>query len=290
MRDTYYISLSIYRVYLAFHIFKKYLFYFFEKELVYGVNSFYDFHPDPIFAYLNIKTDIFYQNINFILTTVLILCVLYGFGIGKNLTCVFLFFTVEILQRLNGIVLNGGDNLLKFILLYMCFANSFKFLTLAQSNQSIIKEHNLLTKLSLLSIKIHLCLVYFISAIFKINTKMWFAGIANYYILNLERFMGTKYNTILSQSTFFVTLSTYFTLFWELSFPFLVWFKKVKLPFLILGVLLHLGIYVFMMIHDFEILFIATYILFFNDKELKKIKNFTITKILKRNVPERLHN
>jgi len=50
---------------------------------------------------------------------------------------------------------------------------------------------------------------------------------------------------------------------------------------MLIDVLLHLGIYIFFMIHDFEILFIATYILFFTDKELLQFKLFIYNKTKK---------
>jgi len=48
-----------------------------------------------------------------------------------------------------------------------------------------------------------------------------------------------------------------------------------------MGVLLHLAIYIFFMIHDFEILFIATYIIFFTDRELLQFKTLIINKTKK---------
>ena len=119
----------------------------------------------------------------------------------------------------------------------------------------------------------HLCLIYFISAIHKIHADVWFNGVATYYTFASERFGGTKYNKYLVQSGVFVTVTTYFTLLWELSFCFLVWVKKVRIYLLLGGALLHLGIYVFMMIHDFQILYIMVYGFFFTDDELKSYYN-----------------
>jgi len=106
-------------------------------------------------------------------------------------------------------------------------------------------------------------------------------GVANYYILNLDRFKGTSSSKYISKNYIFVTLSTYVTMFWELSFPYLIWTKKLKITLIAIGVLLHLAIYIFFMIHDFEILFIATYILFFTDRELLQFKSFIINKTKK---------
>ncbi len=111
----------------------------------------------------------------------------------------------------------------------------------------------------------------------KIHSDVWFNGVANYYILNLERFCSPL-NIYFSKNTFFIATSTYFTLFFELLFPFLVWFKLWRNTFLISGILLHLGIYFFMLIYDFEILFIMTYGFFLTNSEWEKIINWVRTK------------
>ena len=38
------------------------------------------------------------------------------------------------------------------------------------------------------SICLHLCFIYFISAIHKIHADVWFNGVATYYTFNIERF------------------------------------------------------------------------------------------------------
>ena len=274
MNKKYYIATSLFRLYLAFHIFKKYLLYFFQKELLYGNKTFIHLNNDLLLSFLNIDISTLREFSGLLLSLTLLFSLFFGMGIGRNWSCLILFILVEIIQRINGVILNGGDNYLKFILLYMCFVDSYGYFTLFKSKTRVNKKHGTLTYLGLLSIKIHLCVIYFVSAIYKINAKVWFTGVANYYIFNLERFMGTSLNFILSKNSYFVTLSTYLTLFWELSFSYLIWLRKTKIFILVMGVFIHLGIYVFMMIHDFEILFIAVYILFFTDSELLKTYHY----------------
>jgi hypothetical protein len=56
---------------------------------------------------------------------------------------------------------------------------------------------------------------------------------------------------------------------WELYFPVLVWSRRTRLPMLVFGVLMHLGIAVTMMLYDFEMLFIATYGFFFKNRDFR---------------------
>lgn len=159
----------------------------------------------------------------------------------------------------------------------MTFINSYTYYSYKKSlkNNSL---SNFVSNIAVLIAKIHLCIIYFTSAIFKLNSKVWFTGVANYYILNLERFKGSSLNSYLSNNYIFVTLTTYSTLFWELSFPFLIWVKETKIYIVVIGILIHISILYFMMIHDFEILYIISYILFFNDKELSQFKGWILKK------------
>ena len=110
----------------------------------------------------------------------------------------------------------------------------------------------------------------------------------NYYIFNNERFSNVLSYYKVFNNYILITLSTYLAIIWELSFSFLIWSKKYKYYILLLGLTIHLGIYFVMMIHDFEILFLSTYILFFSDEELLIFRNKFINKI--EYVQERLLN
>lgn len=271
-RETFKISSAIFRIYVAFHILKKYIFYFFNKEMLFGNDSFIAHHDDFLIKMLGLNTVLIRDNIGVLITIILLLSLLLAFGIGKKLTCILLFIAIELIQRLNGLILNGGDNLLKFILLYMCFINSYDYLVTKISKNT--KLSIFISNLAILCIKIHLCLIYFISAISKIHSDVWFNGIANYYILAVERFSTIADDDLFINKNYIaITFTTYITLFWELSFPYLIWIKKFKNLFIFIGILIHLSIYKFMMIHDFEILFISTYVLFYNDNEIKDYYN-----------------
>ena len=108
------IYLSIFRMYVAFHILKKILLQWnitdilYQKTLVATTSTSY-------FGYLNL--DYFRNHLNITVYIFMILAVLYAFGIGKQITGILLFTGVQIFQRMNEFILNGGDNLLVFLLL-----------------------------------------------------------------------------------------------------------------------------------------------------------------------------
>jgi hypothetical protein len=57
-------------------------------------------------------------------------------------------------------------------------------------------------------------------------------------------------------------------LFWEIYFPVLVWQPKVRKPMLFFGVLLHIGIFLFMNLPSFGFMMISLYVLFLKKAEL----------------------
>jgi hypothetical protein len=256
---------AICRVFICLHILKKLFLQRGFFDILYRGNSF--FVPDNSeFEIFGINGDFIRQHFNIYIFLYLTLIILYLFGIGRNLTALGVFICLEIQQRLCHTVLNGGDNLFKFVVLYMVFINSYEYFVIKKSAKIKSGLSNLVSNLAAYSICIHLCLVYFISAIHKIHADVWFNGVANYYILSSERFRGTPYNTSLARSGLFVTLTTYFTILVELFYPVLIWLKKTRILMIIAALVLHIGIYIFMMIYDFQIVFMVIQGFFIPDK------------------------
>lgn len=246
---------SFFRIFISIHLIKDLIISWTYKDLLYQSNGFYIQNNSYLLDFFGIQTSFIRENFSLFYFFYMLLIILYFFGIGKNITALVLFVFYEFLQSLCPIILNGGDNLLKFIMLYMIFINSYKYFSINKSNNST-PLNNLITNLAGYSICIHLCLAYFFSAIHKIHADVWFNGIATYYTLSLERFRGTSFNLDLAKNGFLVTISTYITILIELSYPFLIWFKRTKLLMIISAILLHVSIYVLMMIYDFQLVFI----------------------------------
>jgi hypothetical protein len=194
--------------------------------------------------------------------------VLLLFGVGKNFTALVVFLMYDITQKLCPQILNGGDNFLRFILLYLVFGDSFRYFSISRYESTrFYKLRCLASNLAGISICMHLCLIYFISAIHKIHADVWFNGIATYYTFNLERFNGTPFNSSLAGNAVFVVFTTYGTLLLELLYPILIWNNALKKYLVPSAVLLHAGIGIFMMLYDFQLIFIAVQGFFFTNQQ-----------------------
>lgn len=272
------LNLSLLRIVLCLILLKKIFFQLPYVDLIYrGSDFLVPINKTFQFYFFEIDLSFIREHIAIFIGCYVILIILYLFGVGKNLTAFFVFVFYVITQRLCPQILNGGDNLLYFVLLYLAFANSYNFFSISKSKRNNLTS-TLLSNLSSLSICIHFCLIYFVSAMHKINANVWFHGVANYYIFSLERFQGTSLNLTLAKNSFFVTISTYFTLLIELFYPILVWFKPTKNIMILSAVLLHMGIFIFMMLYDFQVIFITIQLLFLDEgfliKHYEKIKIF----------------
>jgi hypothetical protein len=151
--------------------------------------------------------------------------------------------------------LTGGDYLLNQFLLFNCFLAFEK-----NKNNFKIALHNFAS----IALIIQVCLVYFLSALAKLNNTEWLDGSAISTTLqvqqySLELFSHTKQNIL-------NTIVNYVVLFYQLFFPVVIWFKKIKKPFLMIGVLMHLFIAFIMGLMSFGFIMILAYVYFYDFK------------------------
>ena len=263
--------LPIFRVYIAFHILKKL---FLNWGLISVVYSAYLSNKEENWFYYLLNTG--FNDIPLFIYLSIALSIVYIFGIGGFTTVIGLIYCQLLTSRLFQGFANGGDNLLFFILIYLAFTNSNFYLSFSKYKDSSLR--NFVSNLGVYSILLHLCLIYFVSGVHKIHSDVWFNGVATYYILNIDRFCSPL-NHYFSNNAFIIAFTTYATILFEILFPFLIWVKGTRKLFLISGILMHLGIYFFMMIYDFEILFIMIYGFFVTNEEVKSILEYSKNKL-----------
>ena len=134
---------------------------------------------------------------------------------------------------------------------------------------------------SVILIKLHLAGVYFISSIAKLQSTSWIDGTAVNFILRNNIFNRVNMDWI-TAVPLIVFLLTWFTLFFQFSFPFLVWFERYRKPLVVAGVLIHLGIFIFIDAAWFGPIVLAVYAIFLKHEEIevavciikKKVRKF----------------
>ena len=278
LKNYFSIYLSIFRIFIVALIFNKIYHLWRSQSILLSNQGFFE-HTKSIYTMMGLETTFFLTHSKYFLLAVILTLILVLFGIGRKITLFILFLELAVLQTFVNPVLNGGDNLLYFVLFYLIFTNCYDYFVLNKSNKTANELSNFISNLAVYSILIHLSYIYFISALHKIHSDVWFNGTANYYILHLERFQSPLCDYIMNNG-FIITTSTYLTIIFELFFCIMIWLKPFRNIFIFSGILLHLGIFFFMMLYDFEIFFISIYGFFITNTEwkntlnkLKKIKN-----------------
>ena len=199
---------------------------------------------------------------------VTIACTL-GFGL-KITSFLFVVFTWSLYER-NYYAIDGGENLLIIIAIYLLFADT-SAISLDRELRWVHLDSQWVTGLlhnfAIMACLIQLAILYFISDFVKIQGHTWSNGTAIYYILRTDEFALPGYTDALIRSDIFVTLSTYLTIVFEAMYPWAIWHPKLKYVVFVGVVLLHGGIAVFMGLVWFSLTMISIDVLFFEDNEL----------------------
>lgn len=264
-------QLSLLRVGLCIWLLKEVAINWGSHDILYGAANFV-VYKTTTFSSLPGSIEFMRGHYQWFFGGYILVILLFMGGIGRWFTAVLLFALVFLLEQMNKPVMTGGDVMARLVLMYLIFADSYRFFVLYKSTpdpENQQKLGNLLSNLAAFSIMLQLCLAYLASGIGKINTEMWRSGEALYYALNMERYVGTSFNQYLFKYPGLLVAGNYAVLAFELLFPFLVWIRWLRKPMLIIGIIFHLCIYAFMMIYGFQLVFIMIYVLFLEIKPPK---------------------
>jgi hypothetical protein len=115
-------------------------------------------------------------------------------------------------------------------------------------------------------------MVYVYAVLYKVFDPYWLDGTALYHISKIEVFSSNWFRSIFSDNILLSKIATYTVLLYQLFFPILVWVKIIKIPLLVLGIVIHLGIAFGMGIFTFGWIMIICYILFLSNAQVDTIK------------------
>ncbi len=171
------------------------------------------------------------------------------------------FICAENLQAITQGTLDGGDNIMSLLLIYLLFINT-------TGNPISIKWEPLrelftgLSNVAFLLARIQIAVVYAASGLYKTQGDLWQSGMAIYYILQGD-YSHPLLRELVVAYPMIPMLATYATLLFQLAFPFCVWLRSTRLWILIIGVFFHIGIAFGMGLVEFGIAMCCTYTAFF---------------------------
>ena len=266
--------LAFLRVALCLWFLKELLFRSAVFEILYSNKSFLKISPSLSLRILHLDGLWFREHYQVIVYTCVVLLFLNLFGIGRNIVSFLMFIALTLLYNINTKFANSGDEMSMLLAMYLSFANTFSHFTLFKQpvhSPKREKLHNLITNLAAYSIMLNLCIVYFMAGLYKLQDPFWRNGTAIHYFLNDDRYSILAVNKHVSLPPIVMYLINYGTIAYELAFPFLVWSGRSRNIVLIIGLIMHLGIYLFLMIYGMSVIFIIQYGLFYSNEEIASL-------------------
>ena len=199
----------------------------------------------------------------------LIVTSLYLVGWKTRITSVlFYVFTWSLYQR-NPFVLDGGDNLLYLFAFFLMFVQSDWYLAVDQRQP---KEGSYLPAIvhnfAIAAMVLQLMVLYASSGIAKATGPLWQNGTALYYVLQTDEFNMSHWSSLIWRSTPLVTALTYSTILYQVSWPFLIWYRSTKFAMVVGAFMMHVAIAFFMGLTWFSLIMIGAEAIIFADEDV----------------------
>jgi hypothetical protein len=206
----------------------------------------------------------------------------FALGLGTRVTSVVSWFAAMCYIHRSPITIFGGDTMLIILLFYLMIGPSGAALSLdrliarwwrrrrrgegatANGEDAEDRVKPLVgANVALRMLQIHVCFVYAAAGLSKLQGNSWWTGTAIWGTLANSEFAPTQLGwymfvlrTMASHLWFlqlFLALGTYFTLFFEISYSYLIWGKYTRWLMLIMAVMLHGVIGLFMGLKTFAL-------------------------------------
>lgn len=186
--------------------------------------------------------------------TIFSIVILTGLLVKLNYISAFIIFWFSFsLSRLTSPINNGSDSVLNLFLL-------IAILLPVHPKLAKIRWQVQVSNAAIILGQISLALIYLQSGYNKLTSLAWPSGAAVHSITHLTFFQNPFLNLELSELQYVII--SWLIISFELGFSILIWFKKFRIPLLIMGVIFHLGIVFFLGLADFGIVMILCYAVF----------------------------
>ena len=132
----------------------------------------------------------------------------------------------------------------------------------AKDDTSSSMGSNLFSNLALWAARVQLVILYATAGFYKLQGNLWVKGEALYYVLSTDFYSHPLAKSLMMQSDMLLYAGNYFALGYQLLFPILIWFTKLRMPLLLVGTFFHLSIILVNGVADFGLAMIVCYFIF----------------------------
>lgn len=203
-------------------------------------------------------------------TTFLLLLFFCAIGFMTRISTIAAFFLHLMFLNRNMSVMFGVDMIGTFYLFYMCFTRSNVRFSVDSRFGWAARSQSLPSHIAWRLMQLQLCVIYAFSGLEKLKGTRWWDGSALWDVLSIGNMQRWDLSFV-AHVPLILAANVYLVLFWEIYFPVLIWNKKLKNVMLLMGVGLHIGIFLFMNLPSFGFMMISFYVLFLDPEDLRSI-------------------
>jgi len=206
------------------------------------------------------------DNVDIFFAISLVLLVV-AFFLRPNYFTTVLFFWLTFNLYIVYLPFANGADLVLFMLALWCIPIASKPAFKSEIGSIIQKTcHNA----GIILCQLQVIFIYLVSGWDKLTSDAWRSGEAIDYVVHLRNLYNPMFAGMFEDPGVQMVLS-WMTILFELAFVALVWFRKTRIPILIIGIFFHLFIWIVMSLPDFAITMIISYILFLKDTDYRRL-------------------
>ncbi|MFD8527987.1 HTTM domain-containing protein [Streptosporangium canum] len=186
-------------------------------------------------------------------------------------------------------ILDGGDNLMQLVLIYLSFADLSARWSLdarrahrgerppavSPTGKLRWRLATVLHNSALLAALLQVSILYMNAGLLKVRGEIWQEGTALYYTLRVEEFQPFPWlSHLIYDNALLVTTGSYAAVFIQLAFPLLMLNRVTRRLGLVAVTGMHTGIGLLMGLSSFSLIMIATDLLFVRDATYMRFAGF----------------
>ena len=207
----------------------------------------------------------------FVVFVIACLCLLVGFQ--TRIAAVMVWICVLAIERRNPFVFNSGDGLIKVLGFYLMLAPTGAALSVDRwrADRQGFWDFPLRSQWAVRLIQIQISVIYLATVFAKLGGDTWHNGTAVGYALRIYDLARFTVPYWISDSLLLMNLATFATVAAEISLGILVWNRRARPWVLALGVLLHLGIDLSIMVGFFSYAIFVGYLAFVPPETMDRV-------------------
>jgi predicted DCC family thiol-disulfide oxidoreductase YuxK len=189
------------------------------------------------------------------------------------------------LQERNPFITDGGDNIMRLVLLFLVLVNSGAYLSLdarrtrAPRSETVRQIRVVAHQVGVLLIAAQLSMLYMSTGLYKAMGELWQNGTALYYILRVDEFSWPGVAELIYRNPYLVVLGTYGTVLFEVTFLPALFNRWTRYTALAAGAAFHAGIALVMGLVTFAWSMLAIYPLLVTDAEYRHLAGWLVRRL-----------